>query len=103
MSLFDTMSETLLAVLGTPSYLNGSPTPVQINIEHGVQMAGLGAEQAAYRGDYVAERDVATVPKAANAKAGDTFVQAGVTYRLESLLKDNGANRRFMIQEVRLP
>lgn len=97
--LFQRMSEVLLAKLGSPATINGQAT--RINIEHGVQLTGLGAEQAAYRGDYVAQRDVATVPNAVAAQVGDTFAQDGTTYRLEALLRDNGVNRRFVIQKVR--
>lgn len=103
MDVFSRMSEVLLATLGRPSYLRGEPDPVRINIEHDVALAGMGAEQASYRGDYVAQKDVATIPSVLQPKAGDTFVQDGVTYTLEALLKDNGVNRRFVIQRVRTP
>ncbi len=103
MSLFDTMSNSLLKAIGRPSFFNGSTTPTNINIEHGVQMAGIGSETAQYRGDYVAQRDVATISGALNPQAGQTFVQGGDTYRLESLLRDNGVNRRFIIAKVRTP
>jgi hypothetical protein len=72
-----------------------------INIEHDVQMAGMGAEQAAYRGDYVANRDIATVPMDLNPRVGDRFVQDGVLWRLESLHSDKGANRRFVVSRVK--
>ena len=95
------MSDVLLTMLGRPSYINGSLDPVQINIEHGVQLAGMGSEQATYRGDYVAERDVATISISNAVQINDTFVQDGVEYRLENRLRDNGANRRFIISKVR--
>ncbi len=105
MNLFAHMSDVLLAALGRPSYFNGATEPVNINIENGVSLAGMGSEQATYRGDYVAQRDVATVPSVLQPKAGDTFVQDGVTYTLETLVKDNGSgvNKRFVIQKVRTP
>lgn len=105
MDLFAHMSDVLLAALGRQSYFNGSTEPVNINIEQGVNLAGMGSEQATYRGDYVAQRDVATIPGVLQPKMGDTFVQNGVTYTLEALVKDNGpsVNRRFVIQKVRTP
>ena len=101
MTLFEGMSNTLLRLTGKPSFFNGGTSPVFINIEHGVQMAGIGSETAQYRGDYVAQRDVATVGNSLDPQAGHTFTQDGVQYRLESLLRDNGANRRFIISKVR--
>lgn len=101
LSIFERMSATILRTLGKPSYYNGSAEPVMINIEHDVQMAGMGAEQAAYRGDYVANRDIATVPTDLNPRVGDRFVQDGVLWRLESLHSDKGANRRFVVSRVK--
>ena len=97
------MTDTLLDALGTPSLLNGGTTPVQINIEHAVQITGYGSEQAASRGDYIAQRDVATIAAEHNPQQGQTFTQAGSTYRLEALLQDRGYSRRFVIQKVRNP
>ena len=101
LSIFERMSATILRTLGKPAYYNGSTEPVMINIEHDVQMAGMGAEQAAYRGDYVANRDIATVPMDLNPRVGDRFVQDGVLWRLESLYSDKGANRRFVVSRVK--
>jgi hypothetical protein len=101
MTLFDGMSDTMLRLIGRPSFFNGGTSPVYINIEHGVQMAGIGSETAQYRGDYVAQRDVATISRSLDPQAGETFTQDGVQYRLESLLRDNGSNRRFIISKVR--
>ena len=101
LSIFERMSATILRTLGKPAYYNGSTEPVMINIEHDVQMAGMGAEQAAYRGDYVANRDIATVPMDLNPRVGDRFVQDGVLWRLESLHSDKGANRRFVVSRVK--
>jgi hypothetical protein len=103
MNVFDMMSGTLLRVMGRPSLFNGGVLPVLIQIEHGVQLAGYGSETAQYRGDYVAQRDVATVSATIAPKVGDTFVQNGVQYRLEAMLRDNGVNRRFTIQKVTPP
>lgn len=95
------MTDTLLGALGKPSTLNGQPA--LINIEHGVQIAGYGSEQAASRGDYIAQRDVATIGAEHNPQQGQSFVQDGNTYRLEALLQDRGYSRRFVIQKVRTP
>lgn len=79
---------------------DGDPTPIRVNIEHGVQLGGLGGEEAMYRGDLVANRDVATIHARHQPAVGKTFVQHGKTYRLEFPVEDNGATRRFVILEM---
>ena len=46
------------------------------------------------------ERDVATLSSALNPKTGDTFVQNGVTWRLEARLENNGVTQRFVAMKM---
>ena len=99
LDLFREMAEVILDELGEDAFYDGGLTPIKVNIEHGVQLAGIDSEQAAYRGDLVANRDVATISLRHNPVAGKRFVQNGKTYRLEFLVEDNGVSRRFVITE----
>ena len=99
LDLFREMAEGILDELGEDAFYDGGFTPIKVNIEHGVQLAGIDSEQAAYRGDLVANRDVATISLRHNPVAGKRFVQNGKTYRLEFLVEDNGVSRRFVITE----
>ena len=104
LDLFRTMAEGILDILGEDAFFADTPgVPVKINIEHGVQLTGLGGEEAAYRGDLVANRDVATVLASDSPRAGRVFVLGGKRYRLESKVEDNGVNSRWVILEVATP
>lgn len=100
LDLFREMAEGILDELGEDAFYDGGSTPIKINIEHAVQLAGIDSEQASYRGDLVVNRDVATISLLHNPAAGKRFVQNGKTCRLEFLLEDNGVTRRFVISEV---
>lgn len=100
LALFQQMAEGILTLTGEDAFYDGATVPTRINIEHGVQLSGIGGEEAAYKGDMVVNRDVATVLISQNPRAGKTFVQNGRTYRLEFLVEDNGATRRFVVMEV---
>ena len=91
------MSKSILAALGEDALFDGATDPERVNIEHGVQLSGIDGERAEYRGDLVVNRDVATVEHWH--QAGEYFVQNGKRYRLEFLVQDNGANKRFTIME----
>ncbi|WP_313330662.1 hypothetical protein [Comamonas sp.] len=97
---FQDMAIGILDLIGEDAFFAGSLTPTKINIEHGVQLAGIGGDEAVYKGDMAVNRDVATVLSSLGPKATDTFVQNGRTYRLEFLVEDNGVTRRFAIMEV---
>lgn len=99
LAVFSSMAKGILNHLGEDAFFAGATEPTKINIEHGVQLAGIGGEEAQYRGDLVANRDVATILSEINPKAGDTFAQNGKTYRLEFLVEDNGVTKRFVIME----
>ena len=97
LAIFQKMAQGVLASLGEDAFFNGSSTPTKVNIEHGVELAGVGGEQAANRGDLVTNRDVLTLSSSLSPKAGDTvtFVATGKSYRLEHLVEDNGVTQRF--------
>lgn len=97
---FTDAAEGILDLLGEDAFFAGGTTPIKINIEHGVQLTGLGSDEAAYRGDMIAQRDVASIHQSHNPQAGQTFVQGGSTYRLEHAVEDNGALKRFVILKV---
>lgn len=99
LDLFSEMAESILDQLGEDAFFDGATTTIKINIEHGVQLAGIGGEEAQYRGDLVANRDVATILSAHNPDAGKRFVfkNSGKAYRLEFLVEDTGATRRFVV------
>lgn len=101
LSLFSGMAEGILAITGEDAFYDGAAVPIKINIEHGVQLTGMGGEEATYRGDLVANRDVATLLLRHGAVSGKRFVQGGKTYRLEHKVEDNGVTARFVILEVK--
>lgn len=108
LEIFSDMAEGILDQLGEDAFLAGATTPIKINIEHGVQLAGIGSEDAQYRGDLVANRDVATILAKYQPAARQTFTfaptatpgYAGRTFRIEFLAEDNGVTKRFVIMEV---
>ena len=99
---FSDMAESILDLLGEDAFFDGATSTIKINVEHGVQLAGIGGEDAQYRGDLVANRDVATIQSIHNPAAGKRFVfeRSGKAYRLEFLVEDNGVTRRFVVMEV---
>lgn len=102
LEIFSDMAEGILDQLGEDAFLAGATDTIKINIEHGVQLAGIGGEDAQYRGDLVANRDVATILSKHNPVAGQHFVfeETGKTYRLEFLVEDNGYTKRFVVMET---
>lgn len=100
LDLFSDAAEGILDHIGEDAFLAGASTPTKINVEHGVQLTGIGGDQAQYKGDLVANRDVATILSSQNPLSGQTFVQNGLTYRLEFMVEDNGATQRFVVMPV---
>lgn len=100
LDIFEDMAEGILDLLGEDAFLAGADVPIKINIEHGIQLAGIGGEEAAYRGDLVVQKSVATILAKHNPRAGQTFVQGSKVWQLEHLLKDNGPAKRFIIRQV---
>lgn len=106
-SVFGRMTESVLTLLGEDALLRGA-VPCKVNIEHDVQLMGMDAERAASRGDLVVNNDVATIAKRHNPKAGDTVAftvdgggpHAGRSFRLETMIEDNGFSRRYIVIET---
>ena len=73
-----------------------------MNVERGVQLAGLDTEYETAREtrNAIMTRDVATVSGALAPKVGNTLTVAGVNYKLDVLLEDAGAFRRFVLLKV---
>lgn len=110
MSVFGRMTESVLSLLGEDAFLR-TTVACKVNIEHGVQLTGADAESAAYRGDLVVNRDVATIALRHAPQSGDTLhfpatgtgPHAGKHYRLESRIEDNGFSQRYVVLEVPAP
>lgn len=91
------MTERLLARLGKQSLLRGAPC--QVIVQHGVQFAGYGSESAAYRGDLVVDKSVATILKSLAPKAGDRLQHPDGDYDLDVLHRDNGHSVQFILRK----
>lgn len=100
LDLFSDAAEGILDLIGEDAFLAGASTPIKINVEHDVQLTGIGGDQAQYKGDLVANRDVATIHARHNPLSGQTYVMGGSAYRLEYLVEDNEAVRRFVIMKL---
>lgn len=108
--VFGRMTESVLSLLGEDALLRGA-VPCKVNIEHDVQLTGMEGERAAGRGDIYVNSDVATIAKRHNPKGGDTvaFVPAGTgphagrSFRLETMIEDNGYSRRYIVIETTVP
>lgn len=107
--VFGRMTESVLSLLGEDALLRGA-VECKVNIEHGVQLIGMEAERAASRGDLVTNSDVATIAKRHDPKGGDTIAfvagtspHAGRSFRLETMVEDNGYSRRYTVIETTAP
>ena len=74
----------------------------QVNVERGVQLAGLDTEYETAREtrNTIMTRDVATIDGSLAPKVGNALTVAGVNYTLDVLLEDAGAFRRFVLLKV---
>lgn len=86
------MSESVLSVMGQGAFLRGEG-PVQINVEHGVQITGL-------EDNIVSERDVATISTDLSPRKGDILTHPDGNYELDKPLQDNGVNQRWILIPV---
>ena len=90
---FKSASASILSILGQDAFFRGESVAHKVNIEHGVQVqdevSGL-----------IHQRDVATVPLAANVRKGDTFIHPDGEYFIDKLFQDNGVNKRYVVTKV---
>lgn len=107
-SVFGRMTESVLSLLGEDALLRGA-VPCKVNIEHDVQLTGMDGERAANRGDLYVNSDVVTIAKRHNPKGGDAVVfvgdgpHTGRSFRLETMIEDNGYSRRYIVIETTAP
>lgn len=101
LDLFRQATKDALSLLGDSAFLRGSE-PCQVNIERGVQLAGLDTEFEASRDtrNAVVLRDVATLDADLNPKVRDTLTVGAQQYRLDVLIEDTGPSRRFVLLKV---
>lgn len=102
MSAFSRLTSRVLAHLGQASLLRGEivTPPRIIHVKHGVQLTGYGSESAAYRGDLVVEKSIATIPKEYAPRVGDRLQTAdGGDYDLDVLHQDNGFTMKFILRD----
>lgn len=101
LDLFRQATETALSLLGEDAVLRGN-TPCKVNVEHGVRVAKL-QESFSSEADLahaMVERDIATIANTYSPRVGDTLAHPNGTYRLDSVLEDRGAYRRFILLRV---
>lgn len=107
-SVFGRMTESVLSLMGEDALLRNAVV-CKANIEHDVQLVGMDAERAQSRGDLVTNSDVITLAKQHNPKGGDTLKftgtghHAGRSFRLETMIEDNGYSRRYIVIETTVP
>ncbi len=107
--IFRAATQSILGLLGEDALFAGVAR-TRINVEYDVQFAGIGGEEAQYRGDLSASRDVATVDLALAPAVGKSFrfvdaagLPTGPTYVLDKLIDSNGYSSRFIVRKVREP
>lgn len=87
---FERASQSILAVLGQDAFLRGEPTSHKVNIEHGVDV--VNDDQL------IVQRDIATIPLAANPEIGNSLVHPDGNYVLDNIYQNNGVNKRFILR-----
>ena len=92
LELFRAATAAALDILGGDSMLRGS-VPCKVNIEHGVQLAGLDENM-------VVDRDVATIDKQYNPRVGDSLTHPDGNYTLDVKIEDKEAYARFVVLKV---
>ena len=92
LELFRAATAAALDILGGDSVLRGS-VPCKVNIEHGVQLAGLDENM-------VVDKDVATISKVHNPKEGDSLQHPDGSYVLDVKIEDKEAYARFIVLKV---
>lgn len=101
LDLFKQATQSALAALGEGSLLRGT-VPCQVNIEHGVQLTGLDSdsERASDTRVLLTSRSIATIDSTLNPKVGDALTHPDGSFKLDVMLEDSGAFRRFIVLKV---
>ena len=89
LELFRAATAAALDILGGDSLLRGT-VACKVNIEHGVQLAGLDENM-------VVDRDVATIDKQYNPRVGDSLAHTDGNYTLDVKIEDKEAYARFVL------
>lgn len=98
LDLFKQAAKDALSLVGESALLRGT-VPCQVNIEHGVQLEGFDFNPTQER--YVTvPRDVATIESVLNPKVGDALTHPDGSYKLDVLIEDTGAVKRFVVVGV---
>lgn len=92
LELFRAATAAALDILGGDSLLRGT-VACKVNIEHGVQLAGLDENM-------VVDRDVATIDKQHNPRVGDSLAHPDGNYILDVKIEDKEAYARFVVLKV---
>jgi hypothetical protein len=90
---FQRATKAILRHLGATGTLRGSPTLQPVDIERGVQYAGLD-------GEVVVAEYVGTFDASENAQVGNAFSDGADNYKLDVLMDDDGYARRFVLLKV---
>jgi hypothetical protein len=101
LDLFRQATETALSLLGEPSVLRGSVACLA-NVEHGVRITRF-QESYASEADIAhatVERDIATIATTYLPRVNDSLSHPSGNYKLDSILEDRGAYRRFVLLKV---
>lgn len=101
LDIFRQATETALSLLGEDAVLRGN-TPCKVNIEQGVRVAKF-QESFTSEADLahaMVERDIATISTFYYPRVNDTLTHPSGNYRLDSVLEDRGAYRRFILLRV---
>ena len=98
LDLFKQAAKDALSLVGESALLRGA-VPCQVNIEHGVQLEGFDFNVSQER--YVSlPRDVATIESVHGPRVGDTLAHTDGNFKLDVLIEDTGALRRFVVVKV---
>lgn len=90
---FRRATQAILRHLGGPGTLRGAATQHPVDIERDVQYAGLD-------GEIIVAKFVGTFDASENAQTNDVFSNGADTYRLDTLIDDDGYARRFVLLKL---
>jgi 3-deoxy-D-arabino-heptulosonate 7-phosphate (DAHP) synthase len=101
LDLFRQATTSALALLGEGAFLRGT-VACRVNVEDGVQFAGLDTEFEATREsrNAVMTRTLATISTEYSPKVGDTLAIGARNYILDVMVEDAGPFRRFVLLKV---